>query len=243
MGKNCVGQRSLFTLGVYLNVYLKHLRLMSGSGHEGSSRSFPATFNRVFQAGKQSLWVSAIVGALGYLEQQCPHCCLFHLEEDGLADFLWHRKQTSPKETALDKRVFDFPNVLFHLWVDWVFISGAVKSLAELSHPDKRLKKFSNWQKKRTTWPRAWSAPSPTTCSSSPRLARRHIWVGERSEKSRKWTRKCGNVSQKAALKSVAVAKFMLHKGESDVQGKPEVGMMLQLCDASHALKLPVCLT
>ena len=64
IGKNCVGQRSLFTLGVYLNVYLKHLRLMSGSGHEGSSRSFPATFNRVFQAGKQS-WVSAIVGALG----------------------------------------------------------------------------------------------------------------------------------------------------------------------------------
>ena len=51
------------------------------------------------------------------------------------------------------------------------------------------------------------------------------------------------NVSQKAALKSVAVAKFMLHKGESDVQGKPEVGMMLQLCDAAHALKLPVCLT
>ena len=114
MGKNYVGQRSLFTLGVYLNVYLKHLRLMSGSGHEGSSRSFPATFNRVFQAGKQS-WVSAIVGTLGYLEQQCPHCCLFHLEEDGLADFLWHRKQTSPKETALDKRVFDFQNVLFHL--------------------------------------------------------------------------------------------------------------------------------
>ena len=61
--------------------------------------------------------------------------------------------------------------------------------------------------------------------------------------KSRKRTRKCGNVSQKAALKSVAVAKFMLHKGESDVQGKPEVGMMLQLCDAAHALKLPVCLT
>ena len=49
-------------------------------------------------------------------------------------------------------------------------------------------------------------------------------------------------MSQKAALKSVAVAKFMLHKGESDVQGKPEVGMM-QLCDAAHALKLPVCLT
>ena len=114
MGKNCVGQRSLFTLGVYLNVYLKHLRLMSGSGHEGSSRSFPATFNRVFQAGKQS-WVSAIVGALGYLEQQCPHCCLFHLAEDGLADFLWHRKQTSPKETALDKRVFDFPSFTFEL--------------------------------------------------------------------------------------------------------------------------------
>ena len=86
MGKNCVGQRSLFTLGVYLNVYLKHLRLVSGSGHEGSSRSFPATFNRVFQAGKQS-WVSAIVGALGYLEKQCPHRCLFHLAEDGLADF------------------------------------------------------------------------------------------------------------------------------------------------------------
>ena len=102
VGKNCVGQRSLFTLGVYLNVYLKHLRLMSGSGHEGSSRSFPATFKRVFQAGKQS-WVSAIVGALGYLEQQCPHCCLFHLAEDGLADFLWHRKQTSPNASFWTK--------------------------------------------------------------------------------------------------------------------------------------------
>ena len=64
MGKNCVGQRSLFTLGVYLNVYLKHLRLMSGRGGEGSASSFPATFNRVFQLGKQSPCYCRILGGI-----------------------------------------------------------------------------------------------------------------------------------------------------------------------------------
>ena len=35
-------------------VYMKHLRLMSGRA-EGSASSFPATFNKVFLVGKQSL--------------------------------------------------------------------------------------------------------------------------------------------------------------------------------------------
>ena len=60
---------------------------MSGRAAEGSASSFPATFNREESFKWENRGGSLLLSdPRGYLEQQCPPCCLFHLAEDGLAD-------------------------------------------------------------------------------------------------------------------------------------------------------------
>ena len=60
---------------------------MSGRAEEGSASSFPATFKeKSLSSGKTEEGLCYCRILEGYLEQQCPPCCLFHLAGDGLAD-------------------------------------------------------------------------------------------------------------------------------------------------------------
>ena len=79
---------------------------MSGRAEEGSASSFPATFKeKSLSSGKteESLCYCRILE--GYLEQQCPPCCLFHLAEDGLADS--SREKTNLAKVGKDEGYMD----------------------------------------------------------------------------------------------------------------------------------------